>query len=308
MAKLIQFVLALSLLTLFSIQNVLGEIAPRLNAAVFEDGRSIWTFARYTNYTAYSMISGETAQDFKNMLSYTLPDLAYCYDANQKQLFSISDLPVVFTDENSLFLDLGSGDIAHMYIPLGSSKLNIQVYDKTGSPKGQNRVLFDVLTYSVAVSETQPAKILITYYIIEKDNTGSAMYTLLDDSGATVLNSTLIASKVFTVTTDRSYVQSIAASSTADGNFIVNWNAGLNNNGKNNNNLIRAAYIQPGKPITQAFIVAMSNTLGYLRVIKCGTLRAGDGHYCVYEYWGSGAAAVRSYASYITEFSFTGAR
>ncbi|KAK9712215.1 hypothetical protein K7432_007282 [Basidiobolus ranarum] len=308
MAKPPKFMLTFVLFALSLVSNIFGQlIAPRLNAAAFEDGRTIWTLARYTDYNAYQSIVPQTAEDYQKMKSYTLPDVALCYDINRKLLFSLTNLSIVFTDENSLFFDLLNGDIAHLYVPLQSSQLNVQIYDKNGNPKGPSKQLFNVLSFSAAVSETQPATILIAYYIID-GSTGSAMYSLLNNNGEIVTNSTLIASKVFTKTNDTSYQPSIAASSTADGNFLVNWNGGINNPVNNNNQLIRAAYIQPGKPITQAFIVAMSNTNGFLRLTKCGTLRAGDGHYCIYDQWSAGSGAIRSYSSYITEFSFTGAR
>ncbi|ORX96086.1 hypothetical protein K493DRAFT_314667 [Basidiobolus meristosporus CBS 931.73] len=308
MAKLFGFVLARCLLIFPLIQHIVGQaaIAPRLNAAAFEDGRSIWTLARYTNYSAYASINPKTPADYQLMRSYTQPDVAIGYDADRNQLFQLTDLPVLFSDENSIFLSLPGQNFAHLYVPLQSSQLNVQIYSKTGSPIGPLKKLFDVLQFSAAVSESDPAKILIAYFVVNtQSKSGSAMYSVLDSSGNIESNSTLIASNVFAVTTDNSYQPSIAVSSTADGNFIINWNAGTGNN--NNNQLIRAAYLQPGQPITQAFIVAMSNTTGFLRITKCGTLRAGDGHFCIYDDWSSGTAQVRSYSTYITQFSFTGA-
>ncbi|ORX84914.1 hypothetical protein K493DRAFT_387194 [Basidiobolus meristosporus CBS 931.73] len=276
---------------------------PRLNAIAFQDGRTIWTFSRFKNYSSFVNANPQSPTYIQDLKASILPDLVVAYDKNRNLLFQRDDFPPLWSDDHSLFVALPSGDIGYFYIELGSNLLNLQVYSADGKKKGDNIALQDVITYSAAVSLAAPMRILLAFIDIDPNSGPSLKMQLFDTEGIPVGKPSLLASNIFDASQKTLYQPSVSVSATADGSFLVSW-PGKTRAG---DNVIRAAYVAPNQPVTKAFIVSTSTAnTGFMKINKCDTLRAGDGHYCIYEEWAPQGGTVWTRITFITVFSYSG--
>ncbi|ORX84204.1 hypothetical protein K493DRAFT_87594 [Basidiobolus meristosporus CBS 931.73] len=276
---------------------------PRLNAVAFQDGRTIWTFSRFKNYTAFVNANPQSPTYIQELKASILPDLVVAYDKNRNLLFQRDDFPPLWSDDHSLFVALPSGDIGYFYIELGTNLLNLQLYSIDGKKKREKIALQDVITYSAAVSLASPTRILLAFIDIDPKSGPSLKMQMFDDEGRPIGNPSLISSNIFDANQKTLYQPSVSVSATADGSFLVSW-PGKTRNG---DNVLRAAYVSPGQPINKAFLVSTSTAnTGFMKINKCDTLRAGDGHYCIYEEWTPQGGTTWARVTFITVFSYSG--
>ncbi|KAK9765238.1 hypothetical protein K7432_006590 [Basidiobolus ranarum] len=276
---------------------------PRLNAIAFQDGRTIWTFSRFKNYSSFVNANPQSPTYIQDLKASILPDLVVAYDKNRNLLFERDDFPPLWSDDHSLFVALPSGDIGYFYIELGTNLLNLQLYSTNGKKKGENIALQDVITYSAAASLASPIRVLLAFIDIDPKSGPSLKMQMFDDEGTPIGKPSLLASNIFDASQKTLYQPSVSVSATADGSFLVSW-PGKTRSG---DNVIRAAYVAPGQPVTKAFLVSTSTAnTGFMKINKCDTLRAGDGHYCIYEEWTPQGGTVWARVTFITVFSYSG--
>ncbi|KAK9766267.1 hypothetical protein K7432_004788 [Basidiobolus ranarum] len=299
------FAWTLSCIGLLFISTALSQDTqvPRLNAVAFQDGRTIWTFSRFKNYTSFVNANPQSPTYIQDLKASILPDLVVAYDKNRNMLFQRDDFPPLWSDDHSLFVALPSGDIGYFYIELGTNLLNLQLYSTDGKKKRENIALQDVITYSAAVSLASPIRILLAFIDIDPKSGPSLKMQMFDDEGKPIGKPSLLASNIFDANQKTLYQPSVSVSATADGSFLVSW-PGKTRGG---DNVIRAAYVAPSQPVNKAFLVSTSTAnTGFMKINKCDTLRAGDGHYCIYEEWTPQGGTVWARVTFITVFSYSG--
>ncbi|KAK9761421.1 hypothetical protein K7432_013689 [Basidiobolus ranarum] len=274
-------------------------------------GNTLWSFNSYISKQAFDNSTNVQA----NFISSTNPGIIEVYDRNRTLKFRREDMPRIYSEEHSVFLPFSDDGFAHLYRDSGEQTLFLRIYDKYGNPLNQPQSLPQrVDAFDAAVTTEEPLRIMVAVArIVPVTKVADINIYQFNRTGALLSPPSLLASGFLAeqlidkvVNNTEPFQPTISASVAADGSFMVSWSSKTSDN----ISLIRTAYIKDGKPPAKAFIVANSQVPGFLMIVKCDAIKAGDGHFCVYDEFSPTAINQTTWkrTTYITQFSYSGSQ
>ncbi|KAK9716899.1 hypothetical protein K7432_006596 [Basidiobolus ranarum] len=270
----------LLLFWIFKISLVWCQITEivRENAYSLDDGRTIWNVAKRdpTIWAAGIDITQPAVTDRLNAASQN--DTVFVFDQNRTAIFS-KDVPKVVEDRDSQWVSLPNGDLGYFYVGFGTRTLYLQIFTAKGDLKAGPIAYQDVFCFS-AVASTQPVdgSNYITVALVANQIANPTLHVMVLNPDGSQVSDTTLDTASFDVT---SLNHKIYITSAADGSFLLTWPDKTRDNYK----AIRAAYYKPGQLVSKPFIVvsASVNSLSFLSITKCDSMKIGDGYYCIYD-------------------------